>query len=557
MENYPVPVSKHCIKNILAQMNNFIYCIINNKGEKGKGIFCKLKYNHKIIPVLITNSHLIENEYYSIINVSINNIHYNIEVGASFYINPKYDLTIIEIKKNQINKINFIEIDDIIYEKDSEKCYNKKSIYIIQYKHQKDISVNFSVINNIFNSQILYNCNLDSKECLIFNLLNNKLIGIHKENNSYFCKGLFFKDIIKKYINNFRHKLSVENEINIKVKIDKILEINKEIYFLDNYNTEDNESTKYAHNNFKQLNDINIKLKFSINLTDCSYMFSGCENITDIHFISFKTKYVTSMKYMFYNCKTLKKLNLLSFNTVLVNDMNNMFSGCERLEHLELTSFNTKNLINMNNIFNDCFNLKHIFISFLDISKVKIIDNILYKYISLIKSNISLNDILFNEFSRKMKNNINYRMNQMLLLGSDIKPISIQKEIICPFCPLTPIISIFIKENGILTTEFRCPNLHNGCLPFNDIFKNKDNHGKSCFLCEKEAEKVELTKKIIRDKDEDELLYCGTCKEYICNKCLPVHDKEKESHKILVEKSKVNYTGLEHNKKFYAFCFSC
>ena len=28
MENYPEPVSKYCIKNILAQMKNFIYCII-------------------------------------------------------------------------------------------------------------------------------------------------------------------------------------------------------------------------------------------------------------------------------------------------------------------------------------------------------------------------------------------------------------------------------------------------------------------------------------------------------------------------------------------------
>ena len=582
MENYPESVSKYCIKNIFVQMNNFIYCIINNKGEEGKGIFCKIKYNKIIIPVLITNSHLIENENYSIIKISINNIKYNIEVGESFYINPKYDLTIIQIKEKSIlcNKINFIEIDDLIYERDSEKYYNKKSIYIIQYKNQKDISVNFSVINNIFKSQILYNCNLDSTEGLIFNLSNNKLIGIHKENNSYFCKGLFFKFIIKKYINNFRHKLSVENEINITVKIDDILKLNKEIYFLDNYNTEEKEEEKYAHNNFKELNEINtmlyinnipkkfdkffipetlgeynIKLIFSINLTDCSYMFSGCENITDINFISFKTKYVTSMKYMFYNCNKIKKLNLFSFNTVLVNDMNNMFSGCEKLEYLDLTSFNTKNVININDIFNDCFNLKYIFISFFDISNVKQIDNILHKYINLIKTNISSNDIFYNEFSKKMKNNINYRINQMLLLGSDIKPISIQREIICPFCPLTPIVSIFVKENGILTAEFRCPNLHNGYLPFSDIFKNKDNHGKSCYLCEKETEKVELTKKII--KNEEELLYCGTCKEYICNKCRPQHDKEKESHKILIQKSKVNYTCLEHNKNFYAFCFSC
>ena len=60
------------------------------------------------------------------------------------------------------------------------------------------------------------------------------------------------------------------------------------------------------------------------------------------------------------------------------------------------------------------------------------------------------------------------------------------EEIICPNCPLTPIISIFLnEENGKLTCEFRCPNLHFGYIPFSDLFKNKNIHGQICSMCKK------------------------------------------------------------------------
>ena len=135
---------------------------------------------------------------------------------------------------------------------------------------------------------------------------------------------------------------------------------------------------------------------------------------------------------------------------------------------------------------------------------------------------------------------------------SDIKPINPTEEIICPHCPLTPIINNFLNEEGILTTEYRCPNLHWGYIPFDDLFKNKSKHGNECSKCQKQI--ILDTKK---KKDREELLYCGTCKEYICMNCKPNHDKEKESHKIMVEKSRVNYTCLEHNKNYIGYCFSC
>ena len=42
-------------------------------------------------------------------------------------------------------------------------------------------------------------------------------------------------------------------------------------------------------------------------------MFSGCENIIDINFISFNTEYITNMEYMFYELLNLISINLHSF----------------------------------------------------------------------------------------------------------------------------------------------------------------------------------------------------------------------------------------------------
>lgn len=137
-------------------------------------------------------------------------------------------------------------------------------------------------------------------------------------------------------------------------------------------------------------------------------------------------------------------------------------------------------------------------------------------------------------------------------MGGKESSIPKRTEILCPKCPLTPIISICLNSEGILTCEYRCPFMHFGQIPFTDIDKDKENkHGKFCDRCDK---KEEEKNNIILEED---LLYCGTCRQFICSKCRPEHDKEKESHKVLVPKSKISYTCLEHGKGYVGFCFTC
>ena len=149
------------------------------------------------------------------------------------------------------------------------------------------------------------------------------------------CKSLnSLSDISKWYRNktNDKYKMNL-SRIIITINIDKN-QVNNKIYFLDNYYYDDIGDKIEQHDHLKELNEYNtelyinnkiekyekyfkpekegeyiIELRFNINLTDCSYMFSGCENIKTIEFSNFTTTNITNMSYMFYNCRSLKSLN--------------------------------------------------------------------------------------------------------------------------------------------------------------------------------------------------------------------------------------------------------
>ena len=63
------------------------------------------------------------------------------------------------------------------------------------------------------------------------------------------------------------------------------------------------------------MNWIKDKFKFGILLNDCSYMFAGCNNITEINLItSFDTKKVKNMNYLFNEYINLKYVNISYFD---------------------------------------------------------------------------------------------------------------------------------------------------------------------------------------------------------------------------------------------------
>ena len=102
--------------------------------------------------------------------------------------------------------MNYLEIDESLYNKELTNISNKDSIYIIHHNNNKqnEISVSYGIIRYINSLKFTCSCNINSNGIIspIFNLNNNKLIGIYI-NNSYqskqFIKGIFLKNVINEF----------------------------------------------------------------------------------------------------------------------------------------------------------------------------------------------------------------------------------------------------------------------------------------------------------------------------------------------------------------------
>ena len=429
MENYPKSVSVESTKIILEQMQKYICKIILKDGSIYTGFFCNIYYQNINLPVMMTNNHILNENYIKenkCLKMTLNDDKeekiINLDDKRIIYNNSEYDITIIEINPQKDNIYNFMDIDENIFKQDSNVIYGRQSIYMLHYENENKSSVSYGIIRNIDNYGIYHYCSSISKSSSgspILNLLNNKIIGINKEISQDFNKGIFLKDPI----NDFIEKRINNNNLEITLKIEKN-EKNRYIYFLDNTDYIDNKNNiKHFHENLKELNESNveiyinnikykykkffkpfkdgiyqIKLKFKNNMKDCSFMFAGCKNIINFNLSSFKTKDVINMRYMFSGCENVKNLDLSNFDTQNVNNMEGMFGqlnnlssydlssldftnspddfgttyieGCKNLSNLNLSSFNTKNVKNMMNMFLGCENLKNINLSSFDTRNV-------------------------------------------------------------------------------------------------------------------------------------------------------------------------------------------
>ena len=135
----PSPVSLKGTEKIIDQMNNCVCWIYNN--GKGTGFFTRIPFKNKLLPVLVTNNHVIganDIENKKSITIYLNNDkkmkRIEMDEKRMRYTNEKSDITIIEIKENK-DKLNnkYIELDDRIidYFKSNENIKpNYLNIYI-------------------------------------------------------------------------------------------------------------------------------------------------------------------------------------------------------------------------------------------------------------------------------------------------------------------------------------------------------------------------------------------------------------------------------------------
>ena len=397
------PIPRNTTKKIDSQLEKSI-CKINIEEDIfGTGFLCKIPYpdEFKLLPVLITNNHVINKDYYfgnKTIKISFNddkNIKLlDIVPERQFYTNEIYDITIIEIFPNKDNLNHFLELNEYIDEEKNES-YKNQNIYILHYPNGEVGCVSYGNIIYIKDSEIKHKCWTEngSSGSPIILLETLKVIGVHKGTEkgfNYNCGTLLKYPIIE-----FNEKKEIkienenENEIIIRIKIEEE-EINKDIKILNNkYNTnsdeikEDADEIKMNKSNtlmfinnkevdfetikkFDKKGIYEIKLKLKIELINAYCMFLGCENIININLSKFKTKNINNMREMFNGCIKLTNINLSNFDTQNVKNMCAMFYNCNNLININLSSFDTKNVTTMNAMFYGCNNLTNINLSSFD-----------------------------------------------------------------------------------------------------------------------------------------------------------------------------------------------
>ena len=329
------------------------------------------------------------------------------------YIIEKYEISIVEIKENKKLKKNFfIKVDKELFQsKYPAKFFIEKPVYLLYYSNEKIKKNDGQIIfidekeKDYFSFQYLCESSPGSIGGPIISLEDYKLIGIHtgsskKENNLSF--GVFF-NICSYYIVNKKQKeKNINNKNNesdknniIAPKNKKFENIKDEIkisfQLIDNFKTDvvqifgiefvkKNENLKIICNkdeyeleykicshininnvNMLDSNSFDIKLKGISTITDISFMFSDCTELSYIGEMSdFNTINVTNMKEMFYNCVSLEYLpNVSKWDTSNVTSMEGLFFDCQSLKSAgKIVDWKPKSLMFMNNMFYGCKSLK-------------------------------------------------------------------------------------------------------------------------------------------------------------------------------------------------------
>ena len=272
---------------IMKQSQKSLCRIKLNDKKTGTGYFCLIPFPKKItlFQVLMTNNHVLgENDIANgkNINFTINNDEKNINIlidnSRLVYTNSKYDITIIEIKENEIDGIKFLGIHDQLYTDKPSNTFKGISVYIIQYPSGKKAQYSCGKLKIMEdNYTINHECETEpgSSGSPIIDLKSFRVLGIHKgskENNNHikwkFNYGIFLKEPIEQFrkecINKYNDK-GVKIDKGIKHIINSNDKINNNINDNSKINSEKKANILILNNkNLKEKNDNNIN-KLSLN----------------------------------------------------------------------------------------------------------------------------------------------------------------------------------------------------------------------------------------------------------------------------------------------------
>ena len=400
------PISKEDNIKIINLMETCV-CKIHKQTIYGTGFFIKINYKSKLMPVLITNNHILSEKDLIInkfITFSLNNDkefrQIKIDNSRLYFTDKKRDITIIEIKEEIDNINNFLELDDKLNNNHESynNIYSNSSIYIINYPLGKNMILSYGTISEIEKEKINHLCTTDSGSSgsPILLLSNMKVIGIHKgsysDENTNLNAGIlinFFIDDINKN-DNLKIKPTESNE-----KVDCQIE-DKDNLIKERYKKENPleiKENKYNENKINRMilkydikqNDKNIKIfgkQFvENNRKKCKIYVEGIEQeLRETIFVNeymrnkrqlavelIETEPIIDMSYLFGGdyfdgCKSLISIEELdNWNTKYVTNMSHMFNNCESLSYLpDISKWNTSNVTDMNTMFENCISISYL-----------------------------------------------------------------------------------------------------------------------------------------------------------------------------------------------------
>ena len=341
-------------KYIIQQMENSL-CNVKVKDCSCTGFFCRIPFPdlNNMLNVLITANQVIREELLNQndakIYITFKNDQNFIELNLNNrmkYTNREYDIAIIEIKdSDKIN--NYLDLDDYIIDdilKEDNNINNiykeqKQELYTVQYVYDK-LSVSYGALSRIsqnINYEFYHKCSTDngSSGAPVFNLYNNKVIGLHKQGSIEFNEniGTFLSYPIKEFI-IFNYKLDYEKllkefntKYNLNIKDTKIEKLDLRWKGLGNIGFEDLCKIEFKELKELILNNNNIseikilsKAKFKkLEILDLSQ--NKISNINIFENINFKG---LKQLYLCYNnisdIKVFERANLKNLEILYLND---------------------------------------------------------------------------------------------------------------------------------------------------------------------------------------------------------------------------------------------
>ncbi len=179
--------------NTLVRLSNCI-CRIKFGPKIGTGFFLKLMDGKNILHFLVSNEHIIEQQY---INMK-SELHFFTEKGKHYYLPYRYyskiircfpkptDITIVPIADFVINKvkdIDFLEMDLSWLNNRGFIQYLGEDVYCLQHPNNASTHIAMGKILKIFDSaEFVHSVDTDSGSSgsPIILCSNNKVVGIHK-----------------------------------------------------------------------------------------------------------------------------------------------------------------------------------------------------------------------------------------------------------------------------------------------------------------------------------------------------------------------------------------